>query len=252
MKKEIIKDDTPKKQSFLGICAFIFSISFFLSIIGFLLGLLDLYKNDKSKNHSCSILSIIISLFWFVLLCSLGTPIEHNEEEPTTAIQETIVAEDNTTIPSTNVSPQEEIIIPETTTINTELTEDEYKAQCIELYNDDFFKDTPNNNIHVKFYGFTNDKYTYRPSDVRAMVIENITKQYNLENKYIGCSVMNESTKNDTIPSYFGESVYIMFEKDGKFNFEEMKSGKYITVYGEIIQNDNGIYILPKYIEDTK
>lgn len=241
-----------KKQSFLGICAFIFSISFFLSIIGFLLGILDLYKNDKSKKHSCSILSIIISLFWFVLLCSLGTPIEHDEEEPTTAIQETIVAEDNTTIPSTNVSPQEEIIIPETTTVNTELTEDEYKAQCKEFYNENFFRETPSNNIHIKFYGFTNDKYTYRPSDVRAMVIEDITNSYNLENKYIGCSVMNESTKNDTIPSYFGESVYIMFEKDGKFNFEEMKSGKYITVYGEIIQNDNGIYILPKYIEDTK
>lgn len=138
------------------------------------------------------------------------------------------------------------------TSIPTNLSEREYKDMCEEYYNDDFFKDTPENHAYVKFYGFTGNKYKYSASDIQGILVEDITDEYNLERNCIGCTVMHESTKNDTSPSYFGDSIYIMFEKDGKFKFDDMMSGKYITVYGEIIQNKNGIYILPKYIEYTK
>lgn len=142
--------------------------------------------------------------------------------------------------------------LPTKTQLPKNPTEKEYKDACKEYYNDDFFKDTPKNNTYVKFYGFTGNKYKYSASDIQGIIVEDITDEYNLERNCIGCTVMHESTKNDKSPNYFGDSVYIMFEKDGKFKFDDMMSGKYITVYGEIIQNKNGIYILPKYIEYTK
>lgn len=243
-----------KKQSFLGICAFIFSISFFLSIIGFLLGILDLYKNDKSKKHSCSILSIIISLFWFVLLCSLGTPIENDEEEPTIDIQETIIAEDNTTISNTNDTLQEEIIVPETTTINTELTEDEYKAQCKELYYDDvFFEDDLLSINYVKLHLMISESYYFKMDTIYNSSFSELMDKWSLYRDFYKCSVLRQNEN-----SYAGVGkIDLYFSSNYELNPDNYDLGNKVIVYGEVISFSkdywdgyNNVIIIPKYIEN--
>lgn len=130
-----------------------------------------------------------------------------------------------------------------------ELTEQEYKALCIEVYNDDVFKETVDNGTKVKIYVMASEKYDYSPTSMQGILVEKITKKYNLETSCLGCTVMHESTKNDAVPSYFGEQIYIMFQKDSTFDIDTFKTGQKLIIYGEIIQNTNGHYVLPKYYE---
>ena len=59
-------------------------------------------------------------------------------------------------------------------------------------------------------------KYKYSSSDIQGIIVRDITENYNLEKNCIGCTVMHESTKDSTIPSYFGEQMYIMFIKENE------------------------------------
>ena len=126
-------------------------------------------------------------------------------------------------------------------------TEEEYKALCKELYNDDFFKKTPSVGKLVKVHVMASAKYKYSSSDTGGIVTKDITKKYNLEMKSLGCTVMHESTKNDAVPSYFGKQIYIMFEKNNEINIDTFKTGQKFVLYGEVIQNKNGTFVLPKY-----
>lgn len=130
-----------------------------------------------------------------------------------------------------------------------ELTESEYKANCKELYYDDFFKNTPSVGQLVKVHVMASSKYKYSSSDMQGIIVEEITDKYNLEMNSLGCTVMHESTKNDTVPSYFGEQIYVMFQEGGVLNLDTFKTGQKFTLYGEVIQNKNGTFILPKYYE---
>lgn len=137
-----------------------------------------------------------------------------------------------------------------TTELNdTSLTLEEYTTMCEEYYYDDFFYESAPVGKYVKIYGFITGKYMYRSTDVQGILVEEITNKYNLENKCIGCGVMHEETRNDSIPSYFGDSIYLMLEKNGIYTLDSFETGDKIVVYGKIIQNKNGIYILPRYIE---
>lgn len=128
-------------------------------------------------------------------------------------------------------------------------TEEEYKTACKEVYNDDFFKSEVEVGALVKIPVMISSKYDYGITSLQGILVEEITEKYNLETNCIGCTVMHESTKNDSLPSYFGKQIYIMFVKDGSMNMETFKTGQKIIIYGEVIQNTHGHYILPKYYE---
>lgn len=138
----------------------------------------------------------------------------------------------------------------ETEPTEVKYTEDEYKALCSEKYYDDFFKGTPRVGEHVKIYVLTSQKYKYSSGDMQGILTEDITKKYNLALNSLSCCVLHEETKDDAVPSYFGKHIYIMFEKDAELNLDSFKTGQYIIIYGEIIKNDNGTFVLPKYIEE--
>ena len=140
----------------------------------------------------------------------------------------------------------------ETITEPTEIeyTEDEYKALCSEKYYDDFFKSTPNVGEYVKIHAFTSQKYKYSSGDMQGILTEDITKKYNLALNSLGCCVLHEETKDDAVPSYFGKHIYIMFVKDAELNLDSFTTGQNVIIYGEVIKNDNGTFVLPKYIEE--
>jgi hypothetical protein len=128
-------------------------------------------------------------------------------------------------------------------------TEEEYKTACKEIYNDDFFKSEVEVGTFVKIPVMISSKYDYGITSMQGILVEEITEKYNLETNCIGCTVMHESTKNDSLPSYFGKQIYIMFVKDGSVNIDTFKTGQKLIIYGEVIQNAHGHYILPKYYE---
>lgn len=130
-----------------------------------------------------------------------------------------------------------------------ELTESEYKANCKEVYNADVFKNTIPVGQFVKVRVMASEKYKYGRTDVWGIITEDITEKYNLARNSLGCTVMHESTKNDAVPSYFGEQMYVMFQEGGVLNLDTFKTGQKFTLYGEVIQNKNGTFILPKYYE---
>ena len=129
-------------------------------------------------------------------------------------------------------------------------TETSAQIGYVEKYYDDFFKSTPNVGEHVKIHAFTSQKYKYSSGDIQGILTKDITKKYNLALNSLGCCVMHEETKDDAVPSYYGKHIYIMFEKDAELNLDSFKTGQNVIVYGEIIKNDNGIFVLPKYIEE--
>lgn len=57
-----------KKDSTLSIWAFVLSLFAYLSVIGFILALVDLCQNDKEKSHGCSVVAIIFFLIWIFFL----------------------------------------------------------------------------------------------------------------------------------------------------------------------------------------
>ena len=130
-----------------------------------------------------------------------------------------------------------------------ELTESEYKDQCKEVYNADVFKNTIPVGQFVKVRVMASEKYKYGRTDMWGIITEDITEKYNLQRNSLGCTVMHESTKNDAVPSYFGDQMYVMFQEGGVLNLDTFKTGQKFTLYGEVIQNKNGTFILPKYYE---
>lgn len=138
---------------------------------------------------------------------------------------------------------------PETTIDYNLLSEDEYKTQCAEMYNDDFFKSTPRVGSIVKTHILTSEKYKYTATSTQGILVEDITKKYNLAMNCLGCCVMHEETKDSMVPSYFGDHIYMMFIDGAELNIDTYKTGEKLILYGEVIQNKNGVFILPKYIE---
>lgn len=130
-----------------------------------------------------------------------------------------------------------------------ELTESEYKANCNEVYNADVFKNEIPVGQLVKVRVMASEKYKYGRTDMWGIITEDITEKYSLERNSLGCTVMHESTKNDSVPSYFGEQMYVMFQQGGALNIDTFKTGQKFTLYGEVIQNKNGTFVLLKYYE---
>lgn len=184
-------------------------------------------KIDVMKYLSLCVFAII--LFSFVGCGSTSTNLE---------IEENI---------SSNIDSEEASSEKEFDEIS--LSENDYKALCQEMFYDDFFESEVAVGTYVKFYGFTSQKFKYGATDVAGILVEDITEEYNLEWNCLGSCILHEETKDDSLPNYFGESVYLMFEKEGTYNLDSFSTGEYIIVYGKVIQTVNGVYILPKYIE---
>ena len=147
---------------------------------------------------------------------------------------------------TTSVADTEEV----KTEDREELSEENKEELCIELYNDDFFKDVPQVGTYVKFYGFISEKGEYTSSSTFGIIIEDIDNKYNFNKEYLLCCVMHEETRNDAVPSYFGESIYLMFPSDAELDISCYEPGQKVVVYGEVVQTWSGIFIIPKYIEE--
>lgn len=176
-----------------------------------------------------------------------------NSEKETTNNIETTYKQEETTEQKQNeteTTMQEittEVATEQQTTV---LTEEGYKNSCEEMYYDDFFVQEPSVGQYVKIHGFVSGEYRYSSSSMSGIIVRDIVKQYDLRKEYLGCCVMHEETKNNAIPSYYGKSVWLMFPNSSDLNIENYDDGQHVLVYGEVVQTQHGIFIIPKYMEE--
>ena len=135
------------------------------------------------------------------------------------------------------------------------MTEEEYKAYCEVIYEDELYeRDKSLEGKHVKIYGRVHSKESYTYSSMFASAIRDLTKKYDLSNRYI--SIAPACEKRSSIIEggliYNGsEHMYLLFESGKDSPIDEYKNGDDITIYGEIVQCAHGPFVIPRYIEYT-
>ena len=87
-----------KPESTLGNVAIILSLLGCLAPLGFILAIIDLCINNKTKKHQTSVGALIICSLWLILYFSLGNRIDDNDETKSTKVNQTIeeTTEDDT------------------------------------------------------------------------------------------------------------------------------------------------------------
>lgn len=181
--------------------------------------------------------TFVVVIFAIVLIAILY----QNKNEPNTNKEEIKTIETDSIIPEETI-PTIDIL---------ELSEEEYKSLCQEMYYDNFFKEEPQVNQLVKFNGFIAGTSKYTSSSTFGIIIEDIDDKYKFRKEYLGCCILHEETKDDAVPSYFGEHVYLMFPEDSSLYIENYKAGEYYIIYGNIVQTWSGIFVIPEYFESA-
>lgn len=139
----------------------------------------------------------------------------------------------------------------------TELTEEEYKSLCEELYyNDIFFGDKNLEGQYVKLHLFISESYYYEADALYGSSYTEYYEKYKIQRDFYKCCVMREETKDDTIPSYVGSQITMWFSGNYDLKHSDYKSGQKIIVYAEVVSwsnntwdGYNSVTIIPKYIE---
>lgn len=167
-------------------------------------------------------------------------PIDKSTQERD--IQESAVDTHETT-------PEREIeaVAPENQNV---LTEEEYKAQCEELWHDDiFFSEDNLEGKFVKLDLFVEEERFYDAETVMYnSMVSDFLKQYDVKRTFYFCGV----NRKGEIASYMGGQVSLYIPND--FDME-LTVGDHLIFYGEIIEYStmswdgyNSCYLLPKFI----
>lgn len=172
------------------------------------------------------------------------------KQEQTESISEVIIENNTENEVISHTQTEATSSEQEQTESEIELDEETYKQLCTEMFYDDLITNIPATGQLVKVHIFASEKYKYTKGSIQEYLVEEITEQYKLELNALACCVMHEETKDNIVPSYMGEHIYMVFQKNSDFSIDTFKTGEKVIIYGEIIQNKNGVYILPKYAEE--
>lgn len=264
-------------------CGFVVALLIFAIPIWFIMLIISLVKRKKVKLLLVLLLSDFVLIIMFTIIGTYSWSkteefqqvlLEREEQKSKESKEEIVVAEtideqasieivesveaetelveEDKTIEEVKIETTEIYSEVEVVNAEIELTEEEYKNQCREIYYDDIFFDELTLGEKVKIHVFIAEKYRYSFSDIMGIIVEDITKQYNLLKECIGACAMHEETKDDILPSYFGKQFYLMFSEDSEFTIDNYKTGQRFVVYGEVIQTYSGPFVLPKYIEEEE
>lgn len=259
------------------VCAFIVGLMIFLIPIILIVLIISLVKKKNVKKVFLCLCGCLIGIVVFSLIGTYSwtktkednekakKEIEELMDIKETAFDETIIKQ----LEEVEENPTSEDIIVESEVVTIkqedelkeiaetfydenkeELIEEEYKEICREIYYDNIFSDELSLGEKVKIHFFIAEKYKFFATDIIGIMVEDIAKQYNLSNEYIGACAMHEETKDNILPSYFGKQFYLMFSEDSELSIDNYKTGQYFIVYGDVIKTDSGIFVLPKYIEE--
>lgn len=135
-----------------------------------------------------------------------------------------------------------------------ELTEEEYKSLCGEMYYDDiFFGEDDLEGKYVKLHLFLTEKYYFTVDDMHSDTFKLYNDKYNLCRDFFKTSILRKEEN-----SYAGVGkVNLWFSEDVGIDPNNYKTGEHIIVYADVIawsnntwNGYNSVTIIPKYIEE--
>lgn len=256
----------------IGICFSCMVFGGFPALLGIILGIIGLtiFKNGKFLCITGIILSTIGFIFSIVVFVAITTNSENQTEtttndalESTTEIETTAAVE--STVEITTEKPVKEEttikeIIPEATTETqtqmSELSEEDYKSQCKEMYYDDvFFGDNLSKGDFVKLHLMVSENYYFKIDSLYSNSFSEIMDKWELHRDFKKCSVLR---KEENIYAGVGK-IDLYFSNKYECIPDNYDLGDKITIYGEVIsfyKDDwdgfNDVIIIPKYIENNK
>jgi len=132
------------------------------------------------------------------------------------------------------------------------MTEEEYKAYCEVIYEDELLERDDLEGKHVKIYGSVYSKGSYIDNSIFGDVIEGVRKKYDLSKRYLLVAAACEERSNVIEGGLiYGDHMYLLFENGKDSAVDEYKQMDDITIYGEVVQCWSGPFVIPRYIEYT-
>lgn len=162
---------------------------------------------------------------------------------------------------SDTLNEPEETVTEETTPPSTEpfdieevISEEDFKAQCMELWHDDvFFSDSLSVGDYVKLDLFLEEERFFNADSIYNNIVSDFINEHNLKRDFYYCGVRRE----DEI-SYMGGQLSLYFPEDCGYSASDMNVGDHLILYGEVIEFStytmdgyNYCGIIPRYIENN-
>lgn len=246
-----IKKRNTGKLKLIPICAFAtFSLSMFLS--------LKYYPQPMNNNKPSNDVEISKAK---------NKEVEEKKEKEEADIapidSKSVPIRDETVTPSPNPTetlqaetPDEQVqaeIALETDVVPAQLSDEEYKSQCQELWHDDiFFSEDNLEGKFVKLDLFVEEERFYDAEMVMYdSIVSDFLKEHDVKRTFYFCGV----NRKEEISSYMGGQVnlYIPNEYD-----IQIAPGNHLIIYGKIVSYStsswdgyNSCYIVPRIIENN-
>lgn len=134
------------------------------------------------------------------------------------------------------------------------LSEEEFKAQCTELWHDDvFFSDSLSVGDYVKLDLFLEEERYFNADSIYNNIASDFINEHNLQRSFYYCGVRREDEM-----SYMGGQLSLYFPEDCGYSASDMTVGDHLIFYGEVIEFStntvdgyNYCGIIPRYIENN-
>lgn len=251
---DLSKEKWKTKHSPLSIASLVLTLLVCTMPIGFILGLIDIFINDKTKRHIASWFSVcvgglLIILFIYKKPNEKNIEIENTDNQYT---QETILEDESEQEQKETISEIESEQEQKEGLQYSELSESEYKQSCKTLYYDDiFFGDDDLEGQLVKLELFVSEGFYFTEEDIKKSMINDFYNEYNLRRDFYKCCV-----RHDGENSYVGRQISMFFTEDYQLDYDDFSTGQKITVYAEIVMWSNNtmdgyntVYIIPRFYE---
>lgn len=221
-KKEILKNSS------LSIWGLVLTILGCTSIIGLILIIIDLAKNDKTKKHTCSY--VAIGVFVLYLIIGVGYNSDNKENTNNTAEMEPSITVE-TTVEETETTVADKVVSTQDETEETDTVPEKYYVG--QTWNNDFL-----NVSYLECGEFTNYSEFFPPKDGNKII-------------FAAFEFENVSDSDKTVLAYNfscyadGYSCEAYFAADDAGFSETLSSGRKIkgNVYFEVPENAKEIDI---------
>lgn len=134
-----------------------------------------------------------------------------------------------------------------------EMTEEEYKEYCEELWYDDiFFSEENLKGHHVRLEIYVEESKFFKLEAIYDETTVNFINKYNLQRELFACGVSRGEPN-----SYVGGQINLYFSDDYGYKQSDYETGQELIIYGEIVDYSRNTWngynvcgVIPRYIEE--
>lgn len=255
------------------ICGF---LVFIVILLGFPISIIwFIFSAVKKKRLVAPAISIILCLVSIILFTTIGImTMEKKEINDTYTVSEEQIGNESVTeegfprsepadkelddindlVDAESDSIEENIDIQDNIAVQNELSEEEYRKKCKELWHDDiFFGHGIDNGDLVKLDLFVEEERFFKIEALYGLPITELIDNYDLQRTFFYCGVQRKEEF-----SYIGGQINLFFSNLYDYSSSDIKEGDHLIIYGEIVEfsintSDGYNYcsVIPRYIENN-